>query len=47
LEVPEVLLSGDHGKIAQWRQEESLKRTSQRRSDLLRSNPSDFPGVDR
>ena len=34
-EVPEVLLSGDHGKIEQWRSEQSLERTKQRRSDLL------------
>jgi len=33
--VPEVLLSGDHARIARWRQEESLKRTRQRRPDLL------------
>lgn len=33
--VPEVLLSGDHKKIAKWREEESLKRTQERRPDLL------------
>lgn len=33
--VPEVLLSGHHGKIAAWRRKESLKRTYQRRKDLL------------
>jgi tRNA (guanine37-N1)-methyltransferase len=33
--VPDILLSGDHGKIAKWRAEESLKRTRERRSDLL------------
>lgn len=33
--VPEVLLSGDHGAIADWRKDESLRRTKQRRSDLL------------
>jgi len=33
--VPEVLLSGDHGEIAQWRQEQSLQRTRERREDLL------------
>lgn len=33
--VPEVLLSGNHGKIAQWRQEQSLLRTKLRRPDLL------------
>src|SRR5688572_2464331 len=33
--VPEVLLSGDHGKIAQWRREQALLRTLQHRPDLL------------
>ena len=33
--VPEVLLSGDHAKIAQWRREESRRRTAARRRDLL------------
>ena len=33
--VPEVLLSGDHAKIEQWRRAEALKRTLQRRPDLL------------
>ncbi|HKU81599.1 MAG TPA: tRNA (guanosine(37)-N1)-methyltransferase TrmD, partial [Candidatus Tumulicola sp.] len=33
--VPEVLLSGDHAKIAQWRREESRRRTAARRADLL------------
>jgi tRNA (guanine37-N1)-methyltransferase len=33
--VPEVLLSGDHGRIAAWRREQSLQRTRQRRADLL------------
>ncbi len=35
MKVPEVLLSGDHKKVAQWREEESLKRTRERRPDLL------------
>jgi tRNA (guanine37-N1)-methyltransferase len=35
LEVPEVLLSGDHGRIANWRQEQTVKRTEQRRQDLI------------
>lgn len=34
MRVPEILLSGDHGKIAQWRMEQSLRRTQQRRPDL-------------
>jgi len=35
--VPEILLSGDHAKIARWRREQSLRRTWQLRPDLLRS----------
>ncbi len=36
LEVPEVLLSGNHKKIAEWRYDEALKKTRQRRPDLLK-----------
>ncbi|MFZ7111352.1 MAG: tRNA (guanosine(37)-N1)-methyltransferase TrmD [Desulfatiglandales bacterium] len=36
-EVPEVLLSGDHEKIRIWRRTEALKRTLQRRPDLLKA----------
>jgi tRNA (guanine37-N1)-methyltransferase len=36
LEVPEVLMSGDHGKIEKWRKEQMLKRTSEKRPDLLK-----------
>jgi tRNA (guanine37-N1)-methyltransferase len=35
LDVPEVLLSGDHGRIAAWRREQGLRRTAERRPDLL------------
>jgi tRNA (guanine37-N1)-methyltransferase len=35
LAVPPVLLSGDHGKVAAWRHEQSLQRTRDRRPDLL------------
>lgn len=35
LDVPPVLLSGDHAKIAAWRREQSLDRTAERRPDLL------------
>lgn len=35
LDVPPVLLSGDHGKVAAWRREQSLQRTRERRPDLL------------
>lgn len=32
--VPDILLSGDHGKIAEWRQNQAMKRTKERRPDL-------------
>ena len=35
LDVPEVLLSGDHARIAAWRREVSLRRTRERRPDLV------------
>jgi tRNA (guanine37-N1)-methyltransferase len=35
LEVPAVLQSGDHAKIAAWRRERARERTAQRRPDLL------------
>lgn len=35
LRVPDVLLSGDHGKIARWRRENALERTFRRRPELL------------
>ncbi|GAA4661415.1 tRNA (guanosine(37)-N1)-methyltransferase TrmD [Gordonia humi] len=35
LEVPPVLLSGDHARVAAWRREQSLERTRERRPDLL------------
>jgi tRNA (guanine37-N1)-methyltransferase len=35
MKVPDVLLSGHHGNIAAWREHESLKRTWERRPDLL------------
>ncbi|KHE66965.1 tRNA (guanine-N1)-methyltransferase, partial [Halobacillus sp. BBL2006] len=34
-QVPEVLLSGNHAKIDEWRHYQSLKRTYERRPDLL------------
>lgn len=36
LEVPEVLRSGDHAAISRWRNSEALRRTTERRPDLLR-----------
>ena len=35
MKVPEILLSGDHKKIEQWREEQAYKRTKERRPDLL------------
>jgi len=35
-EVPEVLLSGHHGKVERWRRDQALARTAARRPDLLR-----------
>ncbi|MGW4463302.1 tRNA (guanosine(37)-N1)-methyltransferase TrmD [Micromonospora sp. NPDC004704] len=34
-DVPEILRSGDHGRIARWRRDEALLRTADRRPDLL------------
>jgi tRNA (guanine37-N1)-methyltransferase len=36
MEVPQVLLSGNHEKIKRWRKKESLRRTLKRRPDLLK-----------
>ncbi|MCW3813536.1 tRNA (guanosine(37)-N1)-methyltransferase TrmD [Micromonospora sp. DR5-3] len=38
-EVPEVLRSGDHGRIARWRRDESLLRTAARRPDMIAALP--------
>jgi tRNA (guanine37-N1)-methyltransferase len=38
-QVPDVLVSGDHARIARWRREQSLLRTWQRRPDLLARAP--------
>ena len=35
LAAPSILLSGDHGKIARWRRQQSLLRTAKRRPDLM------------
>ncbi len=35
MQVPDVLISGDHGKVAAWRQEQARRRTRERRPDLL------------
>ncbi|MFQ5616268.1 MAG: tRNA (guanosine(37)-N1)-methyltransferase TrmD [Anaerolineales bacterium] len=38
-EVPDILRSGDHGKIARWRRNQSLLRTWERRPELLKTAP--------
>ena len=35
MKVPDILLSGDHGKIARWRRHQALERTKKQRPDLL------------
>lgn len=40
LEVPPVLLSGNHGAIATWRREQQVERTTKRRPDLIADNES-------
>ena len=35
MNVPEILLSGDHAKIAEWRRQQAIRRTKKRRPDLL------------
>ena len=39
--VPDVLLSGDHAKIAAWRKEQAMRRTLERRPDLIRRRETD------
>lgn len=36
LKVPEILLSGDHKKIDEWRKSEQIKKTKEKRNDLLK-----------
>lgn len=42
-EIPEVLLSGDHGKVAEWRRAQSQALTKERRPDLWRAHESGDP----
>jgi tRNA (guanine37-N1)-methyltransferase len=35
MKVPDVLLSGHHGEIARWRRQEAMRRTFERRPDLI------------
>ena len=45
-DVPDVLLSGDHARIAAWRREQSRARTVARRPDLAESGAPDVPAND-
>lgn len=47
LSVPEVLLSGDHAAIAQWRREQSYLKTAERRADLIDLDDSPDSGTSR
>jgi len=38
MKVPEILLSGDHAKIADWRRQQALERTKKRRPDMLQED---------
>ncbi|MBI5366498.1 MAG: tRNA (guanosine(37)-N1)-methyltransferase TrmD [Planctomycetes bacterium] len=46
MEVPEVLLSGDHARIEAWRHEQALLRTRELRRDLLEARPAPDPSGD-
>jgi len=48
LDVPEVLLSGHHGRVERWRRDQALARTAQRRPDLVeRLDPATLDRADR
>jgi len=41
MKVPAILLSGNHGEVAKWRQNQRLERTRERRPDLLSNEPNE------
>ncbi|MDP2939298.1 MAG: tRNA (guanosine(37)-N1)-methyltransferase TrmD [Candidatus Omnitrophota bacterium] len=45
MKVPEVLISGNHQRIAKWRQEKALKHTKAKRPDLLKKNRLNIPTI--
>ncbi|MFH1419185.1 MAG: tRNA (guanosine(37)-N1)-methyltransferase TrmD [Planctomycetota bacterium] len=45
MEAPEILLSGDHGRIRSWRLEEAKRRTARRRPDLMRASDAEGKGA--
>jgi tRNA (guanine37-N1)-methyltransferase len=46
MEVPDILLNGNHDEISRWRFEQSLRRTSELRSDLLNLRAAQAPPSD-
>lgn len=44
MKVPDILLSGDHAKIAEWRREQALERTKKSRPDLLKNRTKTSKG---
>ncbi|MGG5171506.1 tRNA (guanosine(37)-N1)-methyltransferase TrmD [Pseudarthrobacter sp. J1738] len=47
-EVPAILLSGNHGKVAQWRRHQQYSRTAERRPDLMETfDAANLPRADR
>jgi tRNA (guanine37-N1)-methyltransferase len=44
MKVPDILLSGDHAKIAEWRRQQALDRTKKWRPDLLNENDKNEKG---
>ncbi len=47
LDVPAVLQSGDHARIARWRRDQALRRTADRRPDLLAARVDSLDDLDR
>ena len=43
MKVPDVLLSGDHKRIEEWRNKEAMKRTAERRPDMLKRSRKPTP----
>ena len=46
-EIPEILTSGHHGRISEWRRSEALRLTKSRRPDLISENKLDDEGNDK
>ncbi len=44
MKVPDILLSGDHAKIAEWRHQQAIERTTKWRPDLLEENDKNEKG---